>query len=120
MYIEDRLLNSMTESNEQEMPLPSPADYMALSFVEMLDDLFVAHSEILEESGESIAYYPDEISLSLDTDVVEELWATKNYTAVKGLYVELWLDDIKDVTGIEAYFTVDDFVDGTAQGFLNE
>lgn len=110
----------MSESDEQEMPLPSPADRMALSFLEMMDDLFAAHSEILSESGESIAYYPDEISLSLDTDIVEELWATKNYNAVKRLYLELWLNDIRDVTGIEAYFTVEDYMDGTAQNFLND
>lgn len=109
----------MSESDEQEMPFPSPADYMALSFLDMMDNLFIAHSEIFEESGESIAYYPDEISLSLDTDIVEELWVTKNYNAVKRLYLELWLDDIRDVTGIESYFTVDEFMDGTAQAFLN-
>lgn len=108
--------------NDKELRLtyyPSHCDIEVLSFVNSFKDILKQHKMELYKTGESIPYYPKEIIQYLDYSGLENAWENGDYRLILERYTSAWIDYAISIAGIPAYYTVEEFIDGTAERELS-
>lgn len=104
----------------RKVEFPNLGDYEVLDKLLGLRKTFTIHSRILEKTGESYPYYPDEIRYNtLDIDIYY-LWEQEEYEILEEIYVQAWIDDAESVFEEYVYFSTDEFIDGIAETVLKD
>jgi len=105
---------------ESESFYPSRADLEVVNFISGLNRIFDNHTKILQKTEKSIPYYPKEIIQYLNFSGINDAWANLEYEFIREEYVKAWIIYVESIAGEPVYFTLEDFLDGTAQRELNE
>lgn len=108
--------NYMNDSEEpRKVEFPTIGDYRVLDNLLGLRRVFPIHQRILEKTGESYPYYPDEIrEYSANYDIYH-LWEEEEYEFIEEVYVEAWIAEVEFVSQNYLYFSIEEFIDGTAE-----
>lgn len=99
---------------------PSYCDIEVLTFVNSFKNILKQHKIEFRNTGESTSYYPKEIVQYLDYSGLENAWENGDYRLILERYTSAWIDYAVSIAGIPPYYTVEEFINGTAERELSE
>lgn len=108
------------DENKRDVDFPNLGDYEVLEKIQGLRRVFVIHKRILDKTGESYPYYPDEIQEKLSSANIYDLWINTEYETIEELYLEAWIEYTENIFEEYIYFTLEEFLDGSAEIVLKD
>lgn len=108
------------DSIDRKVDFPNLGDYEVLDKLKGLRKVFKVHNRILNKTGESYPYYSDELEEFIIEFNTFELWKECEYSFIEEIYVQAWIKYFENVFDEYVYFTVEEFIDGTAEIVLKK
>lgn len=105
--------------NDLEPFYPTRADVEIINFLLGLERVFDNHRKLFQKTNESIPFYPKEIVQYLNFSGLDDAWDSADYDFIREEYIKAYLLYVESIAGEKAYFTVDEFLNGTAQRELD-
>lgn len=105
---------------ERLVDYPTLSDVEVVNLLAGLRKVCKAHQQILEKTGKSMPYYPDEIVKYLNFSILSESWRRMDYETIREDYVRAWMKHVETIAGDPPFFTLEEFLNGTAAAELME
>lgn len=110
----------MSEEENRATDFPNLIDFNVADNLKGLRKVFKTHNRILSKLGESYPFYPDELKTYIGNVNIYELWKQAEYSTIEEIYVYAWISYLSDIFEEPVYFTVEEFLDGTAEYVLED